>query len=109
MRSGACSPCEDCSPAYKAKMLAEGRCDRPETLFFTNSATFEMSGVCADDPGFARVLKGQSLGRHIEPVGQVLEVNIGWAGLLRQIRRRASREVKLAIDIWLRQFDRGRD
>lgn len=28
-----CGPCTDCLPSYKVKMVKEGRCGHPETVF----------------------------------------------------------------------------
>lgn len=102
-RQGAVAPCRDCSQKFKNKMKASGRCERPETVFVEDGANFEVVGICADDPGFARVLRGESLGKHIQPVGEWVEENEAWARVLLMARKRANSLVKGAIDEFVRK------
>lgn len=95
-RSGAHSPCEDCSSAYKRRMLAAGRCERPEAVF-VQTEDGEV-GISADDPRFARLLMGlkitgADLLRPIDPTPIFLR-------LLDRIKRRARPAVRRAIEIY---------
>ena len=95
-RSGAHSPCEDCSSAYKRRMLAAGRCERPEAVFVQTEGG--EVGISADDPRFARLLMGLKIAgaellRPLDPTPTFL-----W--LLDRIRRRARPAVRRAIEIY---------
>lgn len=95
VKSDARSPCVDCTPAFKARMVKARRCDRPETLFVRNAAG-EPEGVSADDPRFARML---------EVGAERPEGRSRWARLLRRIQPRGCKTVRRAIDEWLRRHD----
>ena len=95
-KSGAHSPCEDCSSAYKRRMLAAGRCERPDAVFVQTEGG--EVGISADDPRFARLLMGLKIAgaellRPLDPTPTFL-----W--LLDRIRRRARPAVRRAIEIY---------
>lgn len=104
LRSGAHSPCVDCSPAFRNEMQAACRCERPEVVFVIDSKTREIEGLCADDPRYARLLLGMVPAPGSVVTGRGIEMTPTWLRLLQHVRRRAHREVQRAIDIWLRRY-----
>ena len=56
-RAGAPSPCTDCSQCHQAKMLAEGRCDRPDAIFTVEDG--ELIGVVVESRGYVPALHRQ--------------------------------------------------
>ena len=99
-RSGAQSPCEDCTPAFKRAQVGLLRCVRPETVFMQGDDG--VFGVCADDPRFARLLLGLRV-YGAEPAGPTIEPTERWVRLLKLIERRAHERVRRAIGMWLRR------
>lgn len=56
--------CLDCNPEHKSKMLAEGRCEHPETRFVVwvnKNREPEMIGVSNMSRFWHRVVKGESV------------------------------------------------
>lgn len=104
LRSGAYSPCVDCSPAFRAEMQAACRCERPEVVFLVDTETREVEGLAADDPRYARLLLGMVPARGMVVTGRTVEMTPMWMRLLQHIRRRAHRDVQGAIDIWMRRY-----
>ena len=54
--------CADCTPEFKEQMLAEGRCDHPETVFVQSINRFrevETVGVATNSKWWPKVMKGQ--------------------------------------------------
>ena len=54
--------CADCTPEFKERMLSEGRCDHPETVFVQHVNRFnevETVGVAMNSKWWKRVMKGQ--------------------------------------------------
>lgn len=103
-RSGACSPCEDCASAYKRRMLAAGRCDRPETIFVVDEDGEEI-GLSADDPRFARLLMGLSVKGCT--LRRPVPTSPAFVRLLERIERRAVAVVRRAIKTFVRRVRRG--
>ena len=102
------SPCVDCTPSYRNKMRDKLRCERPEVIFTVDDETGEFEGISADEAKFARILMGLSLGSHAQIVGRTVEDTPAWEKLLSHIRRRAHKDVRHAIDIWLRRYERAK-
>lgn len=101
VKTGACGPCEDCTPEHRKKMRDLLRCERPEVIFLRDREG-EVFGVSADDRRYARLLMGLSVGAG-EIVGRSIESTDGWVRLLEHVRKRAQRDVKRAIDVWMRR------
>ncbi len=98
-RADARSPCEDCSRAYQRRMLAAGRCERPEALF-VDTAEGEL-GISADDRRYARLLMGLSITgavrqEAVKPTPRIL-------ALIHRARRYAAPDVKRAIVTFVRR------
>lgn len=97
------SPCEDCSSAYKARMLAAGRCERPETVF-VDTEEGEV-GISADDPRFARLLAGLKItGAELR---KPVEATPVFVRILERIVGRTQPGVRRAIGIFLAQHRRA--
>lgn len=52
---GAQTPCVDCSAAHQAKMIAQGRCERPAVLFWATKG--EVIGIGPDECGYLSALR----------------------------------------------------
>lgn len=102
VRSGAWSPCQDCTPSYRATMRDALRCDRPEVIFIEDRATREVEGVTVDDPRFARLLAGLPVGRNWQVMGRTIERTPAWTRLMEIASKRAHLDVKRAYRIWLK-------
>lgn len=102
VKSGAWSPCADCTPCHRARMRAELRCERPEVIFVVDRETREIEGVVAEDPRYARLVLGMALSK-CDVLGRTVETTDTWAALLEHVKRRAHRDVKRAIDMWMRR------
>ena len=100
VKSGARSPCADCTPCHRAKMQAELRCERPEVIFVIDRETREIEGVVAEDPRYARLVLGMALSK-CDVLGRKVEMTDTWAALLEHVKRRAHKDVKRAIDMWM--------
>lgn len=56
--------CMDCTPEYKAKMLEQGRCQHPETLFVVQvdrHMESSLVGINMDAPWYRKAVKGQTV------------------------------------------------
>lgn len=102
-RAGAHSPCEDCSSCYQRKMLAAGRCERPEVIF-VEGEDGEI-GISADDPRYACLLMGLSV-TGAKPAAPIV-ASERFLMLLQRAQRRAIPVVKRAIDVFMRRVRRG--
>lgn len=102
-RADARSPCQDCTPEYRAQMRDALRCERPEVIFVLHPATSETEGIVADDPRYARLLMGLSISRAVI-VGRGIEMTETWASLLCYVRKRAQADTRRAIDVWLKRW-----
>lgn len=102
VRQGARSPCADCTPEYRTQMRNQLRCERPEVVF-VRDVEGQVTGMCGDDPAYARVLMGLVPMRGVEIIGRTIERTEQWIALLKFVRRRAHRDVVRAIDIWMRR------
>ena len=100
VKSGAWSPCADCTPCHRARMQAELRCERPEVIFVIDRETREIEGVVAEDPRYARLVLGMALSK-CDVLGRTVETTDTWAALLEHVKRRAHKDVKRAIDMWM--------
>lgn len=100
VKSGAWSPCADCTPCHRARMQAELRCERPEVIFVIDRETREIEGVVADDPRYARLVLGMALSK-CDVLGRTVETTDTWAALLEHVKRRAHKDVMRAIDMWM--------
>lgn len=59
---GSPSVCVDCTPEYKEKMMCEGRCQHPETVFVTVIDKYheaETVGISKVSKLYNRVMQGQ--------------------------------------------------
>ena len=100
VKSGAWSPCADCTPCHRARRQAELRCERPEVIFVIDRETREIEGVVAEDPRYARLVLGMALSK-CDVLGRTVEMTDTWAALLEHVKRRAHKDVKRAIDMWM--------
>lgn len=100
VKSGAWSPCADCTPRHHARMQAELRCERPEVIFVIDRETREIEGVVAEDPRYARLVLGMALSK-CDVLGRTVETTDTWAALLEHVKRRAHKDVKRAIEMWM--------
>jgi hypothetical protein len=100
VKSGAWSPCADCTPCHRARMQAELRCERPEVIFVVDRETREIEGVVAEDPRYARIVLGMALSK-CDVLGRTVEPTDTWAALLEHVKRRAHKDVKRAIEMWM--------
>ena len=100
VKSGAWSPCADCTPCNRARMQAELRCERPEVIFVVDRETREIEGVVAEDPRYARLVLGMAVSK-CDVLGRTVETTDTWAALLEHVKRRAHKDVKRAIDMWM--------
>ena len=100
VKSGAWSPCADCMPCHHARMQAELRCERPEVIFVIDRETREIEGVVAEDPRYARLVLGMALSK-CDVLGRTIETTDTWAALLEHVKRRAHKDVKRAIEMWM--------
>ena len=103
---GTYGPCADCTPGYREAMRAQARCERPEAIF-VRTAEGDIAGLVAEDPRYARLLMGLSLGRGTIVLGRAIEPTETWRRLLAFVKRRAHREVARAITIWMRRNKGG--
>jgi hypothetical protein len=81
-------------------MQAELRCERPEVIFVIDRETREIEGVVAEDPRYARIVLGMSASK-CDVLGRTVETTDTWAALLEHVKRRAHKDVKRAIDMWM--------
>ena len=102
VKSGAWSPCADCTPCHRARMQAALRCERPEVIFVIDRETREIEGVVAEDPRYARLVLGMALSK-CDVLGRTVETTDTWAALLEHVKRRAHKDVKRAIEMWMRR------
>ena len=100
VKSGAWSPCADCTPCHRARMQAELRCERPEVIFVIDRETREIEGVVAEDPRYARLVLGMSVSK-CDVLGRTVETTDTWAALLEHVKWRAHKDVKRAIEMWM--------
>jgi len=108
VKSGAWSPCADCTPCHRARMQAELRCERPEVIFVIDRETREIEGVVAEDPRYARLVLGMALSK-CDVLGRKVEMTDTWAALLEHVKRRAHKDVKRAIEMWMRRRRKADD
>lgn len=102
VKSGAWSPCADCTPCHRTRMQAELRCERPEVIFVIDRETREIEGVVAEDPRYARLVLGMAVSK-CDVLGRTVETTDTWAALLEHVKRRAHKDVKRAIEMWMRR------
>jgi hypothetical protein len=81
-------------------MQAELRCERPEVIFVVDRETREIEGVVAEDPRYARIVLGMALSK-CDVLGRTVEPTDTWAALLEHVKRRAHKDVKRAIEMWM--------
>ena len=108
VKSGAWSPCADCTPCHRARMQAELRCERPEVIFVVDRETREIEGVVAEDPRYARIVLGMALSK-CDVLGRTVEMTDTWVALLEHVKRRAHKDVKRAIEMWMRRRRKADD
>jgi len=108
VKSGAWSPCADCTPCHRARMQTELRCERPEVIFVIDRETREIEGVVAEDPRYARLVLGMALSK-CDVLGRKVEMTDTWAALLEHVKRRAHKDVKRAIDMWMHRRRKADD
>lgn len=108
VKSGAWSPCADCTPCHRARMQAELRCERPEVIFVIDRETRDIEGVVAEDPRYARLVLGMTVSK-CDVLGRTVEPTDAWAALLEHVKRRAHKDVKRAIEMWMRRRRKADD
>lgn len=108
VKSGAWSPCADCTPCHRARMQAELRCERPEVIFVVDRETREIEGVVAEDPRYARIVLGMALSK-CDVLGRTVEMTDTWVALLEHVKRRAHKDVRRAIEMWMRRRRKADD
>ena len=108
VKSGAWSPCADCTPCHSARMQAELRCERPEVIFVVDRETREIEGVVAEDPRYARIVLGMALSK-CDVLGRTVEMTDTWVALLEHVKRRAHKDVRRAIEMWMRRRRKADD
>jgi hypothetical protein len=65
--------CADCTPEFKERMLTEGRCEHPETIFVQSVNRFnevEQVGVANNSKWWPKVQKGQMVFKTYKEVAE---------------------------------------
>lgn len=97
---GMSAPCADCCPAYRERMHAEGRCERPETLFYVSPTSGEVVGVTAEVSEYAAILAGEMAGR-LPTWPWPSQSSPDWILRLRRAHGYACRQTRVAIEACL--------
>lgn len=102
-RRGLKAPCTDCTPEHRDRMHAQGRCERPETLFVVDTQSGDLVGITADSDEYADLLLGK-LRRRL-PVWPWCDDSAEWRARIGEASERAHKATRRAIVVWMRRLE----
>lgn len=92
-------PCTTCTPAFKSRMCAMKRCQRPETIFVVSPNTGDLIGYTSAHRDYGRMLRGD-VGAMLK-AGTWPEWNTMWRDRIRRALVNASRPSRYDMQKWL--------